>query len=188
MPKSKSSIIQSSPANHAAYGDCPECNASLYVKHVGKNSFVACSNYPTCSYTSPINKTQVTEIKRIEGSSCPLCESTLAIKNGRFGMFIGCTSFPDCDYISDTHTSPSNDSFKPADCPECGVGKLIKKQNRFGKFFYACSNYPKCQKAFNSIPIAVQCSKCKYPIMLKKSTASNELSCASPSCDFITKE
>lgn len=50
---------------------------------------------------------------------CPECETgDLSIRAGKYGVFTGCSNYPKCNYT------------KPLECPECGVGKIIKKTSK----------------------------------------------------------
>ncbi len=171
-------------ANQIAYGDCPECNSPLLIKFVGKNTFIGCSAYPKCEYSQPFNKNEVVVFKEIEDSTCPECSSELAVKKGRYGMFIGCTNFPSCHFISTNKNVHDKPQYEPVDCPLCNTGKMHRKQNRFGKFFYACDNYPKCKYIENVEPVSISCPQCSFNIMLKKNKA---LVCANPDCQFELK-
>lgn len=170
-------------ASQLAYGECTKCGAPLTLKHVGKSSFLGCTTYPKCDFTQALNTNEVTTIKLIENSVCPTCEGELAVKKGRYGMFIGCTQFPSCDYIS-SKQEPSAEKQADVCCPQCKQGRLKKRQNRFGKHFYACNNYPKCKYVVNLRPIENTCPKCDWPILLVKD---NKLTCAQGECDYETK-
>jgi putative DNA topoisomerase len=189
--------------NQLAYGDCPECAAPLQIKFVGKNTFLGCTAYPKCHHSEPLNKQDLVIVKLIDASNCPQCDAQLAVKKGRYGMFIGCTDFPQCDFISNnqstlhkpvaTHAgdgdaSDTQKENNPVTCPSCNKGRLLKKQNRFGKFFYACDNYPKCKTVFNQEPIAKTCAKCNGSIMLIKSRGENVFICADSSCAHVVNE
>ena len=162
-----------------AYGSCPECDGKLVIKHANKSSFLACQNYPTCKHTQQFHKTDVSVLKVMDGSSCPECTKELAVKKGRYGMFIGCTGFPDCHYIvsrsaMDTVSTANSGNAQPTEaskvevkCPKCSKGELVKRQNKFGKYFYACNAYPKCKYMLNSAPVQGQCEKCGWRVLVK---------------------
>lgn len=166
-----------------AYGKCPECEGQLVLKHANKSSFLACQNYPSCKHTQQLHKNDVTILKVMEGTTCPECSETLAVKKGRYGMFIGCTGFPDCHYIATRDTVAKNDEQKLA-CPKCKQGNLVKRQNKFGKHFYACDDYPKCKYMLNSAPVDIPCEKCGWALMLMvdKNQSEKGLICPQVSC------
>jgi putative DNA topoisomerase len=160
----------------------------LHVKHVGKNSFIGCTNYPTCEYTHSLNQHEVLTLKEIDGSTCPECDSILAVKKGRYGMFIGCTNFPECHFISTKQNKQTQSEFKPVCCPQCKKGLLQKRQNKFGKFFYACDTYPKCKHIENQEPVERTCPGCNANIMLVKTKGEKVYICADQSCAHIVEE
>ncbi|MFT5277210.1 MAG: putative DNA topoisomerase [Arenicella sp.] len=166
-----------------AYGKCPECDGQLVIKHANKSSFLACQNYPTCKHTQHLQKNDVTIVKVMDGANCPECKQVLAVKKGRYGMFIGCTGFPDCHFIAtrdmvskdgivkSNTSNDENQNGEPAplklSCPKCSKGGLVKRQNKFGKHFYACDDFPTCKYMLNSIPVDCACEACGWKVMLK---------------------
>lgn len=166
-----------------AYGKCPECEGQLVIKHANKSSFLACQNYPTCTHTQQLHKNDVSILKVMEDSSCPECTKALAVKKGRYGMFIGCTGFPGCHFIATRDMVTQNGTVQTSSnsvdqqnneiasaklcCPKCDNGTLVKRQNKFGKHFYACDDYPKCKYMLNSAPIDCCCEACGWKVMLK---------------------
>jgi putative DNA topoisomerase len=175
-------FVAAQGANELAYGNCPKCDAHLAVKHVGKSTFLGCSAYPECDYTQSLASNDVSLIKEMPDSHCPQCDSALAVKKGRYGMFIGCTNFPTCHFISNNHSAKKTAQYTPVECPQCNSGLIEKKQNRFGKFFYACNNYPACKYVLNIMPVAEQCERCQSPIMLVQAKNKDELLCADAAC------
>ena len=150
-----------------AYGACPECDGKLVIKHANKSSFLACQNYPSCKHTQQFHKNDVSILKVMEGSACPECTQSLAVKKGRYGMFIGCTGFPECHYIASKDAPSNSDSAEQISCPKCKNGELVKRQNKYGKHFYACNAYPKCKYMVNATPVDASCEKCAWSIMTK---------------------
>ncbi len=101
---------------------CDVCGSSMVIKKSRYGSFYACSKYPECKGTKPINK----ELD----VSCPLCGSKIVIRRGRNRtVFYSCSSYPDCKFTScDT---PTNEK-----CPHCGSMLLQKR----GKNLTVCCN------------------------------------------------
>ena len=178
----------SQQANKLAYGDCPQCSSPLQLKHVGKSSFLGCTTYPSCDYSQSLNTSEVSTLKLIDNSHCPQCDAQLAVKKGRFGMFIGCTNFPACHFISAKEQQNEQDEYTPVDCPTCHKGLMQKRQNRFGKFFFACDNYPKCKYILNQEPVVKSCPQCDANLMLKVAKNKNEFVCAIPKCGYHLDE
>lgn len=154
--------------------NCPKCNKTL-VSRLGKSGrFIGCSGYPDCDYTRSIDESQEDAEKNsqiVEGRTCPKCDSELKIRRGKFGLFVGCTKYPDCKHIESlsggTASASAETSIK---CPSCKEGNLVKRKNRFGSYFYPCSNYPKCKYLVNSQPVDKSCPNCKWPVTIIKTT------------------
>lgn len=165
---------------------CPECGKQLSIR-LGRNGrFIGCTDYPTCSYTRNLNDdgTEASEPEVVEGRSCPKCDSPLVIKTGRYGKFIGCSSYPKCKHIEPLE--------KPLDtgveCPQCNKGSILKRKSRYGKIFYSCSDYPKCDYALWNVPVKESCPDCNWPILTLKSTKRRgpEKVCPQKECKYAT--
>lgn len=165
---------------------CPECGKQLSIR-LGRNGrFIGCTDYPTCSYTRNLNDdgTESNEPEIVEGRKCPDCESDLVIKNGRYGKFIGCSAYPKCKHIEPLE--------KPLDtgveCPKCKKGSILKRKSRYGKIFYSCSDYPKCDYALWNVPVNEPCPACDWPILTLKTTKRRgpEKVCPQKDCKYVT--
>ena len=104
---------------------CEKCGSLMNIKHGKYGKFLACSNYPECTYTKAI----LNEI----GIKCPVCSEGEVVerKSKKFKTFYGCSRFPACNFV--TWNRPTG---KP--CPDCGqalVEKITKKQH-----LIVCSN------------------------------------------------
>lgn len=97
------------------------------------------------------------------GETCPECGSDLVIRNGRYGKFTACSNYPTCKYIKKEERVVE----ELADCPKCD-GKIVAKRTRKGKFFYGCTNYPKCDFASWYKPTGEKCPKCDSLLVEKK--------------------
>jgi DNA helicase IV len=80
-----------------------------------------------------------TSLTHLNVTHCPKCVTgQLSFKKGPYGVFQSCSHYPLCDYS------------KALDCPACGDGKIVKKKNKKGAFFYSCNQYPKCKFTFKN--------------------------------------
>ncbi|WP_343862486.1 DNA topoisomerase family protein [Aliiglaciecola litoralis] len=164
------------------FGFCPECDAKLQVRRSKTGAFLGCSQYPKCDFAKPLHDNQTQQLKIIEDSHCPDCGNQLAIKKGRFGLFIGCSNYPQCHHIE--AVKQQDDTLIP--CPSCQQGKLLKRANKFGKTFYACSRFPQCKYALNSPPVAATCPKCNWAVAIEK-RAQGKMSLQCPQKSCLTK-
>ena len=162
---------------------CPKCGAQLSTRFGKRGRFIGCTAYPDCDYTRNItDMISDSSQQLIESRECPKCQSNLVIKNGRYGKFIGCSSYPNCHYMESLE--------KPKDtqviCPKCNKGTILKRNSRRGKIFYSCAQYPNCNYAIWNMPIAQECPKCHWPILLIKTTKSQRIEkmCPRKTCNF----
>ncbi|HHM23582.1 MAG TPA: type I DNA topoisomerase, partial [Bacteroidetes bacterium] len=150
---------------------CPECGSPLVIKWGRNGKFIACSNYPECRYTRPLEEEEVHT-----GEKCELCGAEMVVKVGRFGRFLACSNYPKCK-----NTKPLSLNIP---CPKGCGGTIVERRTRRGKVFYGCSNYPKCDFATWYRPVAERCPQCGNPYMeVRVSKAKGEyLRC--PNCKF----
>lgn len=92
-----------------------------------------------------VNMKEVKKHEEVLDEKCPKCSRTLVIKWGRLGRFISCPGFPKCKYAR----SIASDIKCPE--PDC-KGFLVRRRSKKGRFFYGCSEYPKCTHITNKIP------------------------------------
>jgi len=139
---------------------CELCGRPMVLKWGRNGQFLACSGYPECKNTRPLEEPP--EPEQVD-EKCPECGSPLVIKRGRFGEFLACSNYPKCKFTKPISTGV------PCPEPDCD-GELIQRQSRRGKIFYSCSNYPSCKYALWNRPVAIQCPSCQFPLMEEKIT------------------
>ncbi len=76
---------------------------------------------------------------------CQLCGKEMVIKWGRWGRFLSCSAFPQCKNAKPISTGVR---CPEKDCP----GELIERRSGKGRFFYGCTNYPKCKYTSRTLP------------------------------------
>ncbi len=132
---------------------CPLCGAPLVIRKGRFGEFIACSAYPKCKYTRPVeeNKEEKTDVK------CDKCGADMVVKRGKSGEFLACSNYPECK-----NTKPLNapEVLEDVKCPECG-GDIVKRKSRRGEF-YGCANYPKCNFISKYRPVNKKCPECGY--------------------------
>ena len=101
---------------------CEKCGSPMVIKIGRFGKFLACSNFPKCKNTKPIEKSS--------GVKCPECDKGDLIeritKRGR--TFYGCNKYPNCKFA--LWDQPINEK-----CPECN-SLLVKSRGNKVK----CSN------------------------------------------------
>jgi DNA topoisomerase-1 len=179
---------------------CPKCGQGFLAIKFGRNGeFLACSRYSkesapeSCDFTSdfhrdPDGKIVIDKASAPETSDvmCNICGRPMVIKKSRFGPFLGCSGYPEC-----ANTRRMGKDGKPVPlpvptgvaCPKCSEGELMGRRGKFGRPFYGCSRYPKCDYATNSLeemapvvhsePVAkLDVQSDKKPAAVKKPAAS----------------
>ncbi len=170
--------------------ECPRCSKPLTIRLSRSNgAFLACSGYPSCSFTSDYERDEKGRIKPVEakepeetGEVCEKCGKPMALKRGRFGVFLACTGYPAC---KNTRTPSTG-----IHCPREGCGgELVSRMGKRGRF-YGCNKYPECKMIFQGEPVRQSCPACNAPVLFRKGskTGSSTLFCINPSCKFTKKE
>ena len=140
---------------------CPKCDAGmLMVKFGREGEFMGCTRYPDCSFTSDFVRAEgIITLKTIDTApmpdvECPLCKGPMMVRRGRFGNFLACIGYPTCK-----GTQRLDKNGKPVappeptgiTCPKCEERELLKRKGAFGRPFYGCSGYPKCDYIVNDL-------------------------------------
>jgi len=150
---------------------CELCGRPMIIRWGRNGRFYACSGYPECKNTKPIEE----PVKRETQEVCENCGSPMQIKRGRFGEFLACSNYPACKNTRPISTGVT--------CPEKDChGTIVQRQSKKGKVFYSCSNYPKCKFALWDKPVAVPCPACSYPLLVEKNTQARGSYLQCPSC------
>ena len=130
---------------------CPNCGKKLKIR-MGKNGlFVACSGYPTCTFTLdiPDPEEDAVDMSEIEKTTCDECGEPMKVRQSRTGStFLGCTAFPKCRNVVNIAVAGGKAEARPDEptgqiCPRCGHG-LVRRHGRYGAYV-SCSNYPACK-------------------------------------------
>ncbi|HVP15669.1 MAG TPA: type I DNA topoisomerase [Terriglobales bacterium] len=153
---------------------CPVCGKKLRMRFNRRGAYYACSGYPKCKYTEPVDPPEPPQ--PVEGV-CPKCGAGLVARTGPFGRYVSCERRPECDF-----TRPFTLGIA---CPRCGTGELAEKRSRRGKVFYGCSRYPECDYALWDRPVATPCPQCGAAFLTEKITRqSRSLRCVNPGCGY----
>jgi len=154
---------------------CEICGRTMVIRWGRNGRFKACSGYPECKNTKPVEEG---EQPKTSNEICDKCGNQMIYKVGRFGRFLACSNYPECK-----NTKPIPLGVK-CPKPDCG-GDIIQRTSRRGKAFYGCSNYPKCDFVSWTKPINKSCPDCGNNYMLEKYSKAkgNFLQCEE--CKFI---
>lgn len=81
---------------------CPNCNATMTLRHGKFGPFLGCSKYPDCKGIVNIPKKGEKVYRSDELPKCPAigCDGKMTARKSRFGKtFFSCSNFPDCNVI-----------------------------------------------------------------------------------------
>ena len=93
---------------------CEKCGSKMVIRAGRFGKFMACSNYPTCKNSKPLE-----EVKKVV-AKCPKCGKDVIEKKSKRGkIFYSCVGYPECDYSA--WNIPANEK-----CPTCGEDMIVK--------------------------------------------------------------
>jgi DNA topoisomerase I len=156
---------------------CDKCGKPMIIKIGRFGKFLACSGYPECKNTKPLDR----EGKIVEQSpeetdqKCDKCGKPMVLKHGRFGPFMACSGYPECKNIKNIQQKTG------VTCPQCGKGDIVAKRSRQGRTFYACNQYPECKFALWSKPTGEKCPTCGSLLVF---AAGGKVKCSNKECKF----
>jgi len=110
---------------------CPKCGAPIIIRLGKFGKFYACSGFPKCRYTEPLEKNTL-------GIKCPKCKTgeILEKRTKRGKIFYGCSNWPKCDFALWEKPLPGRQAGTGEICPKCSSllvetkRKQIKCSNR----------------------------------------------------------
>lgn len=154
---------------------CDVCGKPMVIRWGRRGRFIACSGYPDCKNTKPLEEEA---LPQTSDEICSKCGKPMVYKVGRYGRFLACSDYPTCK-----NTKPIPLGVK---CPrqECD-GDVIERRSRRGKTFYGCSNYPNCDFVNWNKPVNKSCPECGNNYLVEKYTKAkgNFLQC--PECKMV---
>ncbi|MBI3593256.1 MAG: type I DNA topoisomerase, partial [Nitrospirae bacterium] len=162
---------------------CEKCNSPMVIKWGRHGRFLACSGYPKCKNTKPLEGDAGPQKAEqiVTDEICEKCSSPMVIKRGRFGKFLACSKYPEC-----RNTKPISTGVK---CPTDG-GDIVERKSKRGKSFWSCSNYPNCKFALWYKPVPKQCPKCNAAFLVEKRNKAGDVFhvCENKACDYKAEE
>ncbi len=75
---------------------CPKCGSAMVIRIGRYGKFLACSAFPRCRYTLPLDEQGNKRVTQTTEEKCPKCGSPMVIKWGRRGKFLACSAYPKC--------------------------------------------------------------------------------------------
>ena len=156
---------------------CEKCGKPMVIKWGRHGRFMACSGYPDCKNTRPLEGEGQERAPVLTEEKCPVCGSPMVLKSGRFGKFLACSRYPECKT-----TKPLSTGVK---CPEDG-GDIVERRTKKGKSFWSCNNYPKCRFASWYKPVPQKCPQCGAEFLFEKRDKTGQLTrfCHRKECGY----
>ncbi|MDP2946320.1 MAG: type I DNA topoisomerase [bacterium] len=94
---------------------CPKCGKDLVIRMSRYGKFYACSGFPNCRHTAPLEKSSAETENKEDLGHCHKCDTGQIVKRrtkkGR--TFWGCSNWPKCDYA--TWENPKKNEIKEID-------------------------------------------------------------------------
>jgi len=171
---------------------CDKCGEPMVIRISKNGKFLACSAYPKCRNTRPLDEEGKPAGPQETDKVCPKCGAPMVIRSGRRGKFLACSAYPEC---KTTASLDENGEPKPVEetdqkCDKCGAPMVIRTGRR-GKFA-ACSAFPKCRntkpvdtegKIAEPVTVDEKCEKCGASMVLRFGRRGRFLACSAyPKC------
>jgi DNA topoisomerase-1 len=151
LMKALDTASEAPPARQETSEVCDLCGRPMVIRWSKRGRFLACSGYPQCRNTRPLEEQG--DPLPVAEEACPQCDSPMVAKRGRFGPFLACSRYPQCRGTRPLLVKTG------ARCPLCG-GEVVEKRSRRGRVFYGCANYPSCRFTTWSRPLPTSCPEC----------------------------
>ncbi len=158
---------------------CPNCGSKMVVRTSRFGTqFLGCSKYPECKTMLPLNKDGTApEQPKETDEKCEKCNSPMIQKVGPYGPYLECTN-EECKHRKRIIKSTG------VKCPKCGDGEIVFKKSKYGKVFFACNNYPKCDFVSWYEPVNEKCPECGSILVKKITKKAKKLECSNKECSF----
>lgn len=127
---------------------CPKCGKQLIIRWGRNGRFMACSGYPECKHSKPLDVQTVAT-----GEKCENCGKEMVVKVGRYGRFIACSGYPECK------TAKPFPIGVPCLKENC-IGQVVERRSKRGRTFYGCNRYPDCDFVSWNKPVKIPCPQC----------------------------
>ncbi len=173
---------------------CTKCGSEMQVKFGKFGKFIACTNFPECKNTEPLEddkrESKENDNENVEKIKCEKCGSEMQKKKSKFGEFYGCSDYPKCKNIKSINGDKEDDKKEKIKCDKC-EGEMQVKKGRFGEF-YGCSNYPDCKniKSLQEEELNIKCPTCNVGDVVKKVAKRGPFYACScyPDCKFTSSK
>ncbi len=186
---------QSKPSKYK----CQQCGQSMVYRWSKSGRYLACSAYPECKNTLPVDK-DGKPITMNGSVKCPNCGKDMVLRQSRFGLFLGCSGYPECK--TNMPCSEKGEPLKTVKeedikeiCELCGKAMEVRRKGR--RAFLGCSGYPECENTRPlpegirlapkpkkpAVPAGINCEKCGKPMVIRSGRRGKFIACSGfPRC------
>ncbi|MEW6252139.1 MAG: type I DNA topoisomerase [Planctomycetota bacterium] len=148
------------PPPEPAGVSCPKCGRPMIIRNGRRGKFVACSGFPRCRQTMPIEKLEEARAAAAQsGAAIPTVDSATGQPSASAPTALPAAPAqpwkpddgPPPGFALTRTGKPVVETLPPSGsgltCPECGSTMELKR-GRFGPF-YSCTNFPRCRFVAN---------------------------------------
>ncbi len=158
---------------------CPNCGKAMIVRTSRFGTqFLGCSGYPECKTMMPLDGDQTSQANTETDEKCEKCNSPMIQKVGPYGPYLECTA-ETCKHRKRIIKSTG------VKCPKEGCdGEIVFKKSKYGKIFFGCNKYPKCDFVSWYEPVDEKCPECSSILVKKITKKASKLECISKECSY----
>ena len=157
---------------------CEKCGDKMVIKWGRNGKFIACSGFPKCRNTRPLEEE---DAPQVVDETCESCGAQMMVRTGRNGKFLGCSAYPEC-----RNTRPLKLGIP---CPKDGCdGELVERSSRRGRTFYGCGKYPDCDFASWAKPLKQECPACGGPFLAEHTSRKGDSSVKCLKCQHTVPD
>jgi DNA topoisomerase-1 len=128
---------------------CEDCGKPMVYRFSKNGRYLACTGYPDCRKTHPVDRDGKKLGKELTDIACPQCGEAMVLQRGRYGPFLSCSTYPDCKGILNLDKKgavkfpapPPLETDVP--CAKCQAPCYLRRGKR-GPWL-SCSKFPKCR-------------------------------------------
>ncbi|MDY6914535.1 MAG: type I DNA topoisomerase [Planctomycetota bacterium] len=128
---------------------CEACGKPMAYRFSRDGRYLACTGYPKCKTTHPVDSDGRKIKPQAVGVACPKCGEPMLLRRGRYGPFLSCPRYPECDGVVnlDKKGNVKLPAAPPLEvelpCPKCQSPLYLRRSKR-GPWL-GCSKFPKCR-------------------------------------------
>ncbi len=149
LEKASEEMVHAKAETQPSEYTCEKCGREMVYRFSSNGRYLACTGYPECKQTYPVDRKGAKIEKKPVDVACPKCGGEMLLRRGRYGPFLSCARYPDCDGVVNLDRKGAIKPPSPPplevdlECPKCGSPLNLRRGKR-GPWL-GCSAYPKCR-------------------------------------------